>query len=136
MATTGVVNGSDLLVYIDGNAIGYSTSCSISFTQDNPVVTSKDDDKWAKRLQGNRDVSISTDGYIALDADYNLEYLYELMEAQTGVTVRYSTNTSGDGYFQVAAVISSLNADAPDNEGATFSVEFESNGAPELIQLT
>ena len=29
MATTGVINGTDLLMYSDGNPIAYSTSCSL-----------------------------------------------------------------------------------------------------------
>ena len=136
MGSTGVINGTDLLVYSDSNAIGYSTSCSISLSQDNPVVTSKDDGKWAARLQGNRDGTISTDGYVALDGTYNFSYLWGLLISQTEVGLRYSTETSGDTYYQVQGVISSLSSDASDNEGVTYSVEFEFNGTPQEVTLT
>ena len=40
-ATTGIINGTDMLVYVDSVAIAHSTSCTLNLTSATRDVSSK-----------------------------------------------------------------------------------------------
>ena len=136
MATTGVINGTDLLMYSDGNPIAYSTSCSLGFTQNTIETTNKDTGSWETFIAGRRGGTISCDGFVALDSDYNYSYLYGLMMEQSTVWLRFSTNITGDKYYQVQALLTDLSLEAPDNDNMSFSVSFRTVGSPQEVTLT
>ena len=41
MATTGVFNGTDLLLKVEGSTIGHTTSCTLTISHDLPEATTK-----------------------------------------------------------------------------------------------
>ena len=136
MATTGVVKGTDFLVYCGGNALAHSTSGSISFSMDTIETSSKDTSDLQTFLAGRRGATASADGLVALDSSYNFSYLFGLLENQTTVVVRMSTNVSGDKYYQASGIITSLDLSAGDNEAATYSASFQLTGVVDEVELT
>ena len=79
MATTGIFNGTLLVVKIGGVAVAHSTSCSLSVSTDLPDSTTKDSLGWAQQIQGLRSWSVSTDGLAGIEsaaAGVNVEDLF------------------------------------------------------------
>lgn len=130
MATAGKMNATLLKVYIGGTAIAHSTSGQISLNTDMRDVTTKDSSGNREVLPGLRSGSISTSGLYAEDAAYGIIDLQALRDAGTAVTVKFSTEVSGDHYYESSGYIASieLNADSPE-DNVTFSATFELTGA-------
>ncbi len=128
MATTGKINGSDLLVYVDGTAITHSTSCSISIAMATRGATTKDSAGWSESLEGLRSWSVSSDQMIALDAAQGLEEVFELLKDRDTVTVKFATDDATDRFFTGSAFITALDVNADNEETATFTVAFEGTG--------
>ena len=42
MATTGIFNGTNLILKVEGSTLGHTTSCSLNLSNDLPEATSKD----------------------------------------------------------------------------------------------
>lgn len=131
-----VKKGTDFLLYSDGNEIASSTSCSISLAMDTIDASNKGSSEWAEFLAGRRSGTASVDGMVALTDSYGPEYLFGLMENQTSVTVRFSTETSSEAYWQASAYITSLDITAADNESTTYSASFQLSGKIDVVDLT
>lgn len=136
MATTGPFNGTNLLVYAAGTAIAYTTSCTLNTNVAMIDVTSKDSGGDTDNLPGLRDWSIDAEGFVALDSTTNAEYLDGLRTGRTKVMLKFSTNTSGDGYWHGYAYITSLSISAPMEDKVTFSASFAGTADLTLSQKT
>jgi hypothetical protein len=53
MATTGVFNGTNLVLKIEGGTLGHTTSCSLSLSNDLPEATSKDSSGFQQVIAGS-----------------------------------------------------------------------------------
>jgi len=65
MATTGIINGTDLLVFTGGTAITHSTSASISFSMETREASTKDSSGYRALLEGQRSFTIECEGMTA-----------------------------------------------------------------------
>ena len=92
MATTGIVNGTDLFVGVDvasgggGTtfvAITHATSANITFSMETREATTKDSAGYSESLEGLRSVSVDVEAMTALDATLGYEDLYDLWVART-----------------------------------------------------
>ena len=133
---TGKLNGTKVLLYSNGNAIAYSNSASIAFSMDTIETSTKDSNDWSEFLAGRRSSTFSVDGLVALDSSYNVSYLFGLINAQTTVTLRFSTEVTGDKYYQASAVVTSLDISAANNEAVSFSASFQGTGPVSEVTLT
>lgn len=129
MATTGILNGTLLGIYVGGTLVSHSTSNSISVSHSPRSATSKDSGGWSDNLEGLREWSGEGEAYLALNASYGINDLVSIMKARTKVTIRFSTEVSGDQYFEGQAYLDSINADSSPEESATFSYSFTGTGA-------
>lgn len=126
--TSGVIAGTDFLVYSDGTAISYSTSCSISITGPGTIpVSTKDSGNWIKKLKKKGyEWTVSADGLLALDGSgIDLREIYNLLRDNSTVVVKFATTGTDDYFFYGDAVATGFNMDAPDNDASTFSCSFE-----------
>jgi predicted secreted protein len=128
MATTGKFNGTLLNVYIDNVIIGCATSSELSVNVDLADATCKDDGGWADHIHGLRDWSVSTDGLVAYDGTNNIGDLYTLLSGRTSVTLKFTTNVSGDLVFSGEASVASISVSAEMEAAVTYSVEFTGKG--------
>jgi TP901-1 family phage major tail protein len=137
MATTGVFNGTLLVVKIGGVAVAHSTACSLSVSTDLPDASTKDSGGWAAQIQGQRSWSVSTDGLAVIEsaaAGINVEDLFSSVSSRTDVTLTFSTFVSGDKIWTGTAAVESLDFTGDMESPATFSASFTGTGA--LVMTT
>ena len=129
MATTGILNTTLLRVYVGGTAVAHATDASISISQSPRDTTTKDSGGWRDLLEGLRQFSISTSALYAMDAAYGVDDLWTALSGRSEVTVKFSTEVSGDEYFEGTCYVTSLeisSSGAEDN--ASYSASFEGTG--------
>jgi predicted secreted protein len=127
MAT--VVNGTNLLIYVNGTAIGGSKTCKLTMSHDPIDTFTKDDAGWATEAAGKRSWAISCDGLVAFDtALYALSSLADLIINRTKVSVKFSTNTSQQQYFYGDAYLKTYDVDGGVEDSISYSANFEGTG--------
>lgn len=130
MATTGILNSTDLRVYVGGTAIAHATDASISISMSPRDVTTFDSNGWRELLEGLRQFSISSSSLYAMDAAYGVSDLATLLTGRTTATVRFSTSETGDEVYEGTCYTTSLelNSSGAEDNGS-YSVSFEGTGA-------
>ena len=91
-------------------------------------ATTKDSAGWRDLLEAALEWSMNGDGLVAFDATYGFDDLFEVIVARTAVTIKLSTEQSGDTYFQGSAFLTSLDKDAPAEDNVSMSFAFEGTG--------
>ena len=143
MATTGVFNGTSLVVLIGTEVIGFATSCSLSLAIDAPDASTKQSLGWADEIGGQRSWSLTTDGLATVVPGTVATYvttaeLNALAIARTAVTVKFTTvdnstvggvtPVSGDVIYSGSAFIESVDMTADMENPVTYSVSFKGTG--------
>ena len=143
MATTGIFNGTSLVVLIGTEVIGYATSCSLSLAIDTPDSSTKQSLGWADEIGGQKSWSLTTDGLATVVPGTVATYistaeLNALAIARTAVSVKFTTvnNSTVDGVTPVAgdvvysgsAFIESVDMTADMENPVTYSVSFKGTG--------
>jgi TP901-1 family phage major tail protein len=134
--TVGPFNGTSLLVYAAGTAIAYSTSCTLNANIAMIDITTKGSGGDTDNLPGLRDWSVDVEGLVALDSTYNAETIDGYRTGRTKVMLKFSTNTSSDGYWHGYAYLTSFSMSAPMEDKVTFSASFTGTDSLSLSQKT
>jgi predicted secreted protein len=129
MATTGKFDGKLLLVYVGGTAITHSESCTLNVNQAMISCTTKDSLNWEDVLPGNRDWSVDCSGMVALDATVGPDELTGYILSATQVSLKFTTNVSGDKYWTGPAYLTSFSIEAPRGSAVSFTANFKGDGA-------
>lgn len=128
MATTGIINGTALQVYIGSDVIAHSTSHSLSITHDARDATTKDSEGWTDRLEGLRTWEITGEGLVAYDGDFDTTNLFAMVTNRSTATVKFSTEVSGDKYWTGTAYLTALDMDSPTEDNVSMSFTFSGSG--------
>jgi predicted secreted protein len=144
-----VIKGSNLMLFAGGTSIAAATSCVLNMSMDTKESSSKDSGgTWADAEAGVISWDMSSDNLFTIASNgqsYNT--LFDLMVARKKIKVVFSlkdADTSAED-FQVPtggftpdadsevyregwALITSLNATAPNGDNATMSVSFTGCG--------
>lgn len=148
MATTkktGYTNGSDLLLYVGGKAVGSCTSHKSTFssaTKERAVkpVASKgmSSGLWKGKGVVGLSYSISGEGLrFYNETECGFKDLFKLWKAGKSVEVKcMEREESEKPYLAGKCIISSLEESAPAQDDATYSVSFENDGEPETLDET
>ncbi len=137
MATTGIVNGTSIIVGIDSTAGGagttfvpvtHSTSASISFSMETRDATTKGSDGYKEVLEGLRSLTIDCEAMTALDAAFGYEEMYALWNNRTLFNLEFGTTATGDTVYQVKGYLTSLSVSSGVEDSSTFSASFECTG--------
>lgn len=132
MATTGVVNGTDLRIYVGGTAIGRATTCSLSVSREQREILDKDSPGggWLQYAPGRKSGTMSTDGFVAYDtANETVGDLFTFLDNGSALVLRFTTDEAGDNYWEASGFVSSWALNAPVEENSTYSIEFQLTGA-------
>lgn len=122
-------NGTNLGVYIGGTLIGASTECSLSLSMETIDVSTKDSDAWRYLLAGMRSGSVSVSGLIDYaGGTYDVPDLFAAFTGRTALTLKFSTEDTGDQSYTASAFITSLEQSAGTEDTATYSATFELSG--------
>jgi len=136
MATTGIPNGTSFGLYVGGTLIAKGTSHSFSTSMETRDATTKDSLGWSESLEGLRAWEVSGDFMLAQDAAYGIDDLNAVIVARAVVTLRFSTETSGDNYWNGDAFMTELSVEAGTEESVTFSASFTGTAAVNYTLLT
>ena len=136
MATTGIFNGTSVGLYVGGTLIAHGTSHSFSTSHEPRDATTKDSGGWSEILEGLRSWEVSGDFLLAQDASYGIDDLDTIVQNRTKVTLRFSSETTGDNYWNGDAYMSELSVEAATEESVSFSVSFTGTGAINYTTLT
>lgn len=136
MATTGVINGTSLVVLIGTEVIAHATSCSLSVSSDLPDATTKDSGGWTDHIAGVKSWSLTTDGLATVEGTgtkYTVGDLFTALSGRTTLTVKFTTVTGatpvvGDLYWSGSAFVESLDMTADMESPVTFSAAFTGLG--------
>lgn len=130
MATTGVVNATDLAFYIDGTAIGYAQNASITISHATRDVSAKDTGSWVERAPGQLSWNGSGSALLAFDATEGVSEEFDNITNRTKVEVRFSTEESSDDRFfgDIYFTELTLNSDGVQSN-TTYDFSFEGTGA-------
>lgn len=140
-----VILGTDLMLFKKNGetfeALGGATSCKLAVSANVLETSSKDNGKWTSKKASKLSWNASTDNLFILA---NYTSLMEAMTSRTPVTLSFakvsnadSDNGKPEGGWQPdtttgytgEAIITNIEANAPDGENATYSVTFEGSGA-------
>jgi len=136
MATTGKQNATLTAIYVGGVKITHATSSAVELSMETIDVTTKDGNGYSEFLAGVRGLSMSGDMFYADDATYGPNALVTLFTGRTSAVIRYSTEVSGDDYFQCTGWLTSFSTSAGVEDAHTYSVSFQGTGALTFITVT
>ena len=142
MAKTGYCNGSDLLLYVGGKAVGSCTSHTATFSSETkeravkPVASAAlSSGKWKKKGVVGLSYSISAEGLRFYDeTECGFKELFKLWKAGESVEVKCMEREAAEQPYLVGkCVITSLEETAPAQDDATYSVNLENDGEPTTL---
>lgn len=132
MATTGIVNGTNLRIYKGGVKIGYATSCTLSLSMETRQTLTKDTpgNGWVEVASGQKSATLSTEFLFSYDtANISPEDLWDDFDARTLLLLRFTTDAQGDKYWEGSGYITSLEISSPVEDNITCSATFTVSGA-------
>ena len=136
MATSGVLNGTDFRIWVSGEAIGYSTSCSLSMSAELRETIHKDNpgSGWRTFSIGQKSATITVDAFYNTDANS----VYIARKDPDDVAALFINETpfqwqfraaSGDDMYSGSGYVTEMSIDSPVEDNATYSLTIEVNGA-------
>ncbi len=129
MATTGVFNGTNLLLKIEGTTVGHTTSCSLSLSMDTPEATTKDSAGFSEYIAGVKGGEISFEGLIAYDDSFNAIQAADNLLNRTQLTCVFGTTESGDAIYTAEAFLTSVEMSGEMEAATTYSGSLIITGA-------
>jgi predicted secreted protein len=129
MATTGVFNGTNLILTIEGNTVGHTTSCSMSLSMDTPEATTKDSNGFSEYIGGVKGGEISFEGLIAYDDSANAIEFADYLLARTKLTCVFGTAETGDAIYTAEGFLTSVEMSAEMEAAVTYSGSITLTGA-------
>ena len=140
-AKTGFCNGSDMLLYVGGKAVGSCTSHTTTFNSETkeravkpvasaPLVSGL----WKKKGIVGLSYSISAEGLIFYDeTEYGFKELLAAWKTGNPVDVKCMERESETPYLVGKCVIASLERTDPAQDDSTYSISLENDGEPTTL---
>lgn len=124
------LNGTKMLVIVNGTAIGASKSFTLEIRETNIDTSSKDSEGWTDRIAGKRDWSVNFDGLYDPAGVYNFEQLFDGVDSRTRVLLEMAIidGTGGGDLYKGYAYPSGVSLTATAEEAITYSGSFEADG--------
>ena len=141
-ARTGYCNGSDMLVYVGGKAVGHCTSHTATFNSETkdravkPVASaSLSAGLWKGKTVTGLSISISADGLVHYDeTESGFKELLAAWKTGAPVTVKCMERANdNEPYLEGSFVITSLERTDPAQDDSTDSIQLENNGEPTTL---
>lgn len=142
MAKNGYVNGSDMLLYINGKAVGHCTTHTTTFTSDTKDRSVKplaskgvESGLWKGKGVTGLSISIKSEGLNCYDESES-SYADLITAWRTGksVTVKCMERENTDKpYLEGNFVIASLERTDPAQDDSTYSISLDNDGEPTTL---
>lgn len=142
MSKATAVLGKDMMLFVEAKALALATSCKLGLSAETIDTQSKDSGIWTEKDIKKLSWNASSENVFSADADANsYDKLFALFLAHKPITLKFGVVgnpdvnempadgwTLANGAYTGKAVITSLEANAPDGDKATFSISFEGTG--------
>lgn len=130
-------DGTDLILSLNGVAMGYASSCKISDSAETGerVTKEKGSGKFKETYVKSVSEQITCDGFEATDSRTTYSYLKDLMLTGTPVTLTYCHVDETQGY-QGTFIITQLDLDGPAGDDEKYSLTFANSGAVKKATVT
>jgi predicted secreted protein len=129
-----IQNGTLIKLYDSSTVIALLTSSDMTLEREMLDVTNKDSANWKENLAGVRSFSFSAELFNDPAQTYNLEDLYTKWEAGTVITMKLSSELTGEKKFTGSVLINNISLSTPANQASTVTVDFTGTGA--LVMAT
>jgi len=126
----GAQNGTAVVLKVEGTAIAKGKSKSFNLSRATIDVSNQDSGGWKESIYGQGSGTFDFEGVFDEAATYGFEELYAAMIAKTVLTVRMTSATSGDKYYEAECLCTNATLTAPMEDAETFTASFEITGAP------
>lgn len=127
-----ILNGSDLLIFINDGIDDYPIACqrgvNVTITSDNPDATCKQDNGYTALLYGKRSFEISADALQSFNENMDLELLFDYYTNRTPINFSIANDLFSDIYFTGEALITSIEANSPMEDIATYTITLQGDG--------
>lgn len=139
---TGYCNGSDMLLYVGGKAVGSCTTHTSTFSSETkeravkPVASAGiSSGLWKKKSVVGLSYSISAEGLVFYDETENgYKELLALWKSGKPVEVKcMERENSEKPYLVGSCVIASLERTDPAQDDSTYSLSLENDGEPTVL---
>ena len=129
MSTTGVFNGTNLILTVEGATVGHTTSCSMSLSMDTPEATTKDSNGFSEYIGGVKGGEVSFEGLVSYDDSANAIEFADYLLARTQLTCVFGTAETGDAIYTAEGFLSSVEMSAEMESAVTYSGSITLTGA-------
>lgn len=134
-----VLDGTNLILGVDGKALGFSTGCKVSTSTETGERVTKEavSGKWKEKYVKSYSESISAEGCVLTDGDSEaptydklkeMQLNGEPVEANYGIRDGDSRNGKATGGYKGMYIITSLELDGQAGDDAKYSVQLENCG--------
>lgn len=128
MATTGIVSGTKLRLFIDDVAVARATNCKFSTKNDLRQTVHKDNvGDFATYEYGDFNGDLSSD-FLVEETANGLKDLLTKFKAKQSVTFIYGTGVTGDLKLSGNAKIEEIDVDGPVKENSKGSIKLKIDG--------
>lgn len=139
-----VLDGTDLILSIGGNALGYSTGCKVSTSTETGERVTKESSsgKWKEKYVKSFSESISADGCVLTDGTDEMPTYDQLKDAMlkgepidAAYNLRDGDQRTGktSGGYKGKYIITSLDLDGQAGDDAKYSINLENCGKVEKV---
>lgn len=129
-----IQNGTLIKLYDGTTPIALLTSSDMSLEREMLDATNKDSNNWKEVQPGLKSWSFSAEIFNDPTETYNLDDLYTKWEAGTAITMKLSSEITGQKKFTGTVYINKFSLSTPANQLSTVSIEFTGSGS--LVQST
>jgi len=137
MATTGIFNGTDLVLSVDtsggGSAtlLGASTSCSVNYSLDTFETTNKDSSHVKAYLPAAHGWTMDCEAFYTTEEANAPDNLMSALQSRTQIDVEFNqaSDETADTKYTGKAYITSCALSAPNEDAATYSISLQGTGA-------
>lgn len=139
MENYSVLDGTDLILSVGGNALGFSTGCKVSTSVETGERVTKEasSGKWKEKYVKSFSEEISADGCVLINGDDSTptyDQLKDIMLEGVSITAQYSLRNGSTrtgktaGGYKGNYLITSLELDGQSGDDAKYSVKLENCG--------
>jgi len=130
--TVGNVSGHLMGIYIGAALIGAMKGVNLDMGVNLMDMNNAGTGDYDTVKPSRRNWSASGNGHFQFDAAYGFEDLWDAWKAGTELTLRFSTENTGDIDYSGTGYIESLKASFPDHENSTY--DFSIKGSSDLTK--
>ncbi len=125
-----IEQGSLALLRVSANTVVGGRALNLSLRR-NLIETTSKASKWKSRLPGRKSWTVSAEFLNDLDDVTGQHAIREAVIAGStlSISIGKASPVTGDRTFSGTVRVTSLSESAPDNDAATFSADFQGDGA-------